>query len=120
MFEWSFALFASLFSIATLINLVFALFRSPWMTVGLYLNAFVEVLTLFNLGLAVFSVNSGASASTSTVEYFFYAVCALLVPLAGVTFTLIERSRFGFYVYSLVSFTELVMVFRMHQIWFGV
>lgn len=119
MYEFVFPTFSIAFLALTAANLLFGLLRVGRPSIGLYLVGLNLLLALGNLVLAVIAVGSGLTAKTSTVEYFFYAVCAFLVPLAGVAFTLIERNRFAYYVYSIVSFTEFVMLVRMHQIWFG-
>jgi hypothetical protein len=118
MFEWSFA--ASEFALLSLtaLNLVLALLRR-FQAAGLGSMVLAEIVMLLNLILAGLVVAGGEGARTSTLEYFFYGVCALLVPLAAVAWTLVQRASAGLYVYSIASFTLFVMVFRMHQIWFG-
>ncbi|MEI6590402.1 MAG: hypothetical protein WCO24_00180 [Actinomycetes bacterium] len=119
MFEWSFAAAAVVFLVTTFLQLALVLIKSRSTRISLLAIGVVELVAIANLVLGVFLVGSGQEAKTSTIEYFFYAGFALLVPLAAITFTLIERNRFSFYVYALASFTLFVMVLRMRQIWFG-
>ena len=80
----------------------------------------VEIVVLFTLVIGVFAVASGQAAKRDTVEFFVYAITATLIPLAGVAWTLVERNRWGSYIYALVGLTSFVMLTRMHQLWFGV
>lgn len=119
MFEWSFAAAAAIFLAITFLQLLLAVLKNRGSRIAILAIGAVELTALANLVVGVFVVSSGQMAKTSTIEYFFYAGFALLVPLAAITFTLIERNRFAFYVYALASFTLFVMVLRMRQIWFG-
>jgi hypothetical protein len=119
MFETYFWVAVLAFAALALLNLGFSVFRRATSSVGLASMAATELVAVATLLVAIIQVSLGAEATTSTVEYFFYAIFAVLIPLAGVTWTLIAKNQWAAIVYFIVALTELVMLARMHQIWFG-
>jgi hypothetical protein len=107
------------FAAVAMLNLALLLSKRFNQSVGLATMGLTELVAISTLALGIIQVSFGASAATSTVEYFFYAVCALLIPLAGVTWTFIAANRWAAAVYLVVAATEIVMLVRMHQIWFA-
>jgi hypothetical protein len=119
MFEWSYAAAALIFLLATGLNLVLGLTRRLPARVGLASMILVELTVLATLLVGIIATSQGRLAKGDTIEFFVYVITASLVPLAGLAWTLVERNRWGSYIYALVGLTAFVMLFRMHQIWFG-
>jgi len=82
-------------------------------------QAVLELGLLALLVTSIVLVAGGKSAATSTVEFFAYLVGALIIPVAAVFWSLLERSRWSTVVLGVSGLAIVVMVVRMHQIWTG-
>jgi hypothetical protein len=80
--------------------------------------ALVELLLLIQLVIAIIAPFTGNSASGDPLEFYTYLVSALLLPLAGGFWALVERSRWSTVVLGVVCLAVAVMVYRMDVIWF--
>lgn len=79
----------------------------------------IEISLFVQLAVSVGIVLAGQTAALSTVEYFGYLIVALLVPLAGAAWALMERTRWSTVILGATSLTISVMLLRMWQIWEG-
>ena len=79
----------------------------------------IEISLFVQLAVSVGIVIAGQTAALSTVEYFGYLLVALLVPLAGAAWALMERTRWSTVILGATSLTISVMLLRMWQIWEG-
>lgn len=79
----------------------------------------LEISLFVQLAVSVGIVIAGQTAALSTVEYFGYLLVALLVPLAGAAWALMERTRWSTVILGATSLTISVMLLRMWQIWEG-
>ena len=79
----------------------------------------LEISLFVQLAVSVGIVIAGQTAALSTVEYFGYLIVALLVPLAGAAWALMERTRWSTVILGATSLTISVMLLRMWQIWEG-
>jgi hypothetical protein len=79
----------------------------------------IEISLFVQLAVSVGIVIAGQTAALSTVEYFGYLIVALLVPLAGAAWALMERTRWSTVILGATSLTISVMLLRMWQIWEG-
>ena len=80
----------------------------------------VEVALLVQLLTSVMLVISGERAVISTLEFFGYLIVALLIPVAGAVWALVEKTRWSTVILGAASLTVAVMLVRMLQIWSGV
>ena len=119
MFELNFLAAAAIYLLVAAFNLVLGLMRRVPASGALASMVLVEIAVLATLVVGVFAAVSGLEAKRDTVEFFVYAITSSLIPLAGVAWTLVERNRWGSYIYALVGLTSFVMLTRMHQLWFG-
>jgi hypothetical protein len=81
-------------------------------------TAVVEVLLIVQLFIAIFSPLFGNDPSGSLLEFYIYLISAVLLPLAGGFWALIERSRWSTVILGAVCLAVAVMVYRMNVIWF--
>ncbi len=81
--------------------------------------ATIEASLLIQLAVSVGIVVAGSQAALSTIEYFGYLLVALLVPLAGAAWALMERTRWSTVILGATALTVSVMLLRMWQIWYG-
>ena len=80
--------------------------------------ALVEVLLIAQLVVTIVAPAVGNDPSGSLAEFYIYLISALLLPLAGGFWALIERSRWSTVVLGVVGLAIAVMLYRMGQIWF--
>ena len=80
----------------------------------------VEAGLLVQLILSIVLVSLGQYAVIDTWEFFGYLIVALMVPIAGAVWALVERNRWSTVVLGAVVLTIAVMLVRMQQIWTGV
>jgi hypothetical protein len=81
-------------------------------------TALVEVLLVAQLIVAIVAPATGNEPRGDLLEFYTYLVSALLLPLAGGFWALVERSRWSTVVLGVVCLAIAVMVYRMNVIWF--
>lgn len=86
-------------------------------SVGLTIS--VEALLLVQLAVSLGMVIAGSRAQVDTWEFFGYLLVALLVPVIGLIWSLVEKTRWSTVVLGAVCLTIAVMLVRMWQIWSG-
>jgi hypothetical protein len=80
--------------------------------------ALVELLLIAQLVVAIVAPAVGNQPSGSLAEFYIYLISALILPLAGAFWALIERNRWSTIILGGVCLAIAVMVCRMSQIWF--
>jgi hypothetical protein len=80
--------------------------------------ALVELLLIAQLVVALVAPVVGNQPSGSLAEFYIYLISALILPLAGAFWALIERNRWSTIILGGVCLAIAVMVYRMSQIWF--
>ena len=80
--------------------------------------ALVELLLIAQLVMAIVAPLVGNEPSGSLAEFYIYLISALILPLAGGFWALIERNRWSTVILGGVCLAIAVMVYRMGQIWF--
>jgi hypothetical protein len=80
--------------------------------------ALVELLLLAQLVVTIVAPIVGNDPSGSLGEFYIYLISALLLPVAGGFWALIERTRWSTVVLGVVGLAIAVMTYRMGQIWF--
>jgi hypothetical protein len=81
-------------------------------------TALVELLLIAQLVTAIVAPAAGNEPRGDVLEFYTYLVSALLLPLAGGFWALVERSRWSTVVLGVVCLAIAVMVYRMNVIWF--
>ena len=80
--------------------------------------ALVELLLIVQLVMAIVAPLAGNPPTGSLAEFYIYLISALVLPLAGGFWALIERNRWSTVILGGVCLAIAVMVYRMGQIWF--
>ncbi len=80
--------------------------------------ALVELLLVVQLVIAIIAPLAGNPPTGSLAEFYIYLISALILPLAGAFWALIERNRWSTVILGAVCLAIAVMVYRMGQIWF--
>ncbi|WP_295852985.1 hypothetical protein [uncultured Microbacterium sp.] len=79
--------------------------------------ALIELLLIVQIVVAIIAPFAGNPPSGSLLEFWTYLVSAALVPIAGVAWAFLERSRWSTVVMGVAALAVAVMVWRMHVIW---
>ncbi|MFW8745560.1 hypothetical protein [Mesorhizobium japonicum] len=77
----------------------------------------IELLLIAQLVVAIVAPAVGNPSRGSALEFYVYLVTALLIPVLGVVWALLERTRWSTVVLGIAAFAIAVMVYRMYQIW---
>jgi hypothetical protein len=118
MIEWFVALQVGVAVIAGVLCLVLGLAGRVPSDLTMGAVALVELLLVVQLVMAIVAPALGNSPSGSLAEFYIYLISALLLPLAGGFWALIERNRWSTVILGGVCLAIAVMVYRMGQIWF--
>ncbi|MEL5991446.1 hypothetical protein ACOKGD_04180 [Microbacterium phosphatis] len=89
--------------------------RPSDLTVGAL--ALIEVLLVIQVVIAIVAPLAGNPPSGSILEFWVYLVSAVLLPVAGVGWALVERSRWSTVIMGVVALSVAVMIWRMQVIW---
>ncbi|WP_295128147.1 hypothetical protein [uncultured Leifsonia sp.] len=118
MIEWFVALQVGVAVIAGVLCLVLGLAGRVPSDLTMGAVALVVLLLVVQLVMAIVAPALGNSPSGSLAEFYIYLISALLLPLAGGFWALIERNRWSTVILGGVCLAIAVMVYRMGQIWF--
>ncbi len=89
--------------------------RPSDLTVGAL--ALIELLLVVQIVIAIIAPFTGNQPTGSLLEFWVYLVSAALLPIGGVAWALIERSRWSTVIMGVVALAVAVMVWRMQAIW---
>ena len=79
----------------------------------------VELYLIVQIVVAAIAPAAGNTPTGSALEFWVYLVTAALIPPITVVWALIERTtRWSTVVLGIGCLAVVVMVYRMHQIWF--
>jgi hypothetical protein len=81
-------------------------------------TALVELLLIAQLVVTIIAPTLGNEPRGNLAEFYIYLISALLLPLAGGFWALIERTRWSTVILGVVCLAIAVMTYRMGQIWF--
>ncbi|MGO2744990.1 hypothetical protein [Microbacterium sp.] len=79
--------------------------------------ALVELLLIVQVVVAIVAPFAGNPPSGDLLEFWVYLVSAVLVPIGGVFWALLERSRWSTVILGLLGFAVAIMLWRMEVIW---
>lgn len=79
--------------------------------------ALVEVLLVVQIIMAIVSPFAGNPPSGDPLEFWVYLVSAALLPIGGVIWALLERSRWSTVILGVVALAVAIMLWRMQMIW---
>nr|BFF10883.1 hypothetical protein GCM10025699_21860 [Microbacterium flavescens] len=79
--------------------------------------ALLELLLIAQIVVAIVAPLVGNPPTGDLLEFWVYLVSAALLPIAGVAWALLERSRWSTVIMGIAALAVAVMVWRMHAIW---
>jgi len=97
------------------LGLGFAGRRPSDLTVGAL--ALIEVLLIVQVVIAFIAPLAGNPPTGDLLEYWVYLISAVILPIGGVVWALVDRSRWSTVVLGVVALAVAVMVWRMQVIW---
>jgi len=118
MFEFWYFTQLAVAATATLLTLVLGLAKRSPNFFGLGSLALIELGLIVQLVISISVSLGGAEASHGQFEFFTYLAVALLIPVLAVFWALLERAYWSNFVLAVGAFTVLVMLVRMHTLWF--
>jgi len=87
---------------------------------SLSVTASVQAGLLVQLVLSIVLVAGGQRAVIDTWEFFGYLLVALIIPVGGAIWALVDRDRWATVIMGASLLVIAVMLVRMDQIWTGV
>ena len=79
--------------------------------------ALVELLLLIQVVIAIVAPLAGNPPTGDLLEYWVYLIAAVLLPIGGVLWALLERSRWSTVIMGVAALSVAIMVWRMNVIW---
>ena len=79
--------------------------------------ALVEVFLIAQVVVAIIAPFAGNPPTGDLLEFWTYLISAVLMPVGGVIWALIERSRWSTVILGVVALALAVMLWRMQVIW---
>ncbi len=104
--------------LSTLICTVAGILKKAPNDVTILSVAAVELALLVYLIGSIIRVVAGEPIAGEAWEFWGYLGTALLLPVAAVYWSILERTRWSNFVLAAVGVTALVMAARMNQIWY--
>jgi hypothetical protein len=80
--------------------------------------ALVTVLLIAQLVVTIVAPLVGNEPRGNLAEFYVYLISAIILPVAGGFWALVERSRWSTVILGLIGLALAVMPYRMGQIWF--
>jgi len=116
--EWFVWAQVALAGAAALSAVGFAAFRKPPNDYTLGPVALMFLALLVQIVIAIIAPSTGNTPTGSLLEWWMYAITALMMIPAATIWALVERSVMSNVVLGLLAATIAVMLTRMHTIWF--
>ncbi|WP_298867556.1 hypothetical protein [Microbacterium sp.] len=77
----------------------------------------VEVLLIAQVVIAIIAPLAGNPPTGDLLEFWVYLVAAVLLPVGGTAWALIDRTRWSTVVLGVVGVSLAIMLWRMQSIW---
>ena len=117
MIEWFTAVQVAVACIAGVLCIVLGLAGRVPSDLTMGAVALVELLLVAQLVVTIIAPAVGNEPTGSLAEFYIYLISALILPIAGGFWALIERNRWSTVILGAVCLAIAVMVYRMGQIW---
>ncbi len=117
MIEWYAVLEVAVAAAAGVLCVVLGLFGVKPGDLSMGAAALVELLLVAQLVVAIVAPAVGNNPTGSILEFYIYLAAALIIPLLGGFWALVERDRWSTVVLGVACLAIAVMVVRMNIIW---
>lgn len=119
MWDWNFWVVFAAGAVCTAAGVWFALKNRGPNDITMGGAGLVLLATLVYAVAAVVRPAAGDHPQGSVPELWAYMLTALVLPVGGVWWALVERTRWSNLVLAAVGLVGIVMAGRMNQIWYG-
>ncbi len=89
--------------------------RPSDLTVGAL--ALLELLLLTQVVMAIAAPFAGNTPTGSALEFWVYLVSAVLLPIGGTAWALLDRTRWSTVILGVIGLSLAIMLWRMQAIW---
>lgn len=79
--------------------------------------ALVEVLLIVQVVIAIIQPFAGNPPAGSLLEFWTYLISAVLLPIGGVIWAFVDRTKWSTVIMGVVAIAVAIMVWRMEVIW---
>ncbi|MBP2436188.1 hypothetical protein [Microbacterium amylolyticum] len=79
--------------------------------------ALVQLMLVAQIVVSIVAPFVGNNATGSVLEFWAYLITAAMLPIGGIVWAFIDRTRWSVVVMGVLSLAVAVMVYRMHVIW---
>ena len=104
--------------LSTIICVVAGIMKKTPNDVTILSVAAVELVLLVYLVGSIIRVAMGEKIAGEPWEFWGYIITALIIPVAAVYWSILERTRWSNFVMGAVGVSALVLAARMNQIWY--
>ncbi len=118
MIEWFSTIAIAVSVIAGLVALVLGGIGRKPDDYSIVTTAVVALVLIVQIVMGIVAPFVGNQPTGDIVEWWFYIVTALVLPVGAIIWALVDRSRWSTVVMGVASLAVAVMLFRMNQIWF--
>lgn len=118
MIEWFSTIAIAVSVIAGLVALVLGGIGRKPDDYSILTTAVVALVLIVQIVMGIVAPFVGNQPTGDIVEWWFYIVTALVLPVGAIIWALVDRSRWSTVVMGVASLAVAVMLFRMNQIWF--
>lgn len=118
MIEWFTTIAIAISVIAGLVALVLGGIGRKPDDYSILTTALVALVLIVQIVMGIVAPFVGNQPTGDIVEWWFYIVTALVLPVGAIIWALVDRSRWATVVMGVASLAVAVMLFRMNQIWF--
>lgn len=77
----------------------------------------IEVLLIVQVIVAIVAPLAGNPPTGDLLEFWVYLIAAVLLPIGGILWALLDRSRWSTVVLGVVGLALAIMLWRMQAIW---
>ena len=77
----------------------------------------VELLLLAQVVIGIVAPLAGNPPTGDLLEFWVYLIAAVLLPIGGIAWALLERGRWSTVVLGVVAISLAIMLWRMQAIW---
>ncbi|GAA1353043.1 hypothetical protein [Falsarthrobacter nasiphocae] len=120
MFDLWFWVMAVVGTLCAAAGIWFALRNDPPNDVTIVAAGLVFLATVVYAAASVIRPLVGDPATGNVAEFWAYMLTQLVLPVGGIWWSLVERTRWSNLVLAAVGLVGIVMAARMNQIWYGV
>ncbi|GAA2538158.1 hypothetical protein GCM10009860_18580 [Microbacterium mitrae] len=117
MITWFTFTVVAITALAALICIVMGLWGKVPSDLTVGAIALVEVLLLVQVVIAIIAPFAGNPPAGSLLEFWTYLISAVLLPVGGVVWAFVDRTKWSTVIMGVVAIAVAIMMWRMEVIW---